>query len=95
MPEPVRNDFGVHPPLAVERGEVLLEDDVLEHVLGDDGAAVDQAAETVVNGQDLETRVTKLFGGNFENPEFPPNLKMTLKWFLNGFKAIFAHCCHF
>lgn len=62
MPQPVRNDLCVHPPLAVERGEVLLEDDVLEHVLGDDGAAVDQAAETVVNGQDLEKNVTKLLG---------------------------------
>ena len=49
----------MEPPLAVDVGQVLLEDDVLEHVLGHRRAAVDEAAETVVDDENLGVGETK------------------------------------
>ena len=50
----------MEPPLAVDVGQVLLEDDVLEHVLGHRRAAVDEAAETVVDDENLGGEMKKM-----------------------------------
>lgn len=39
------------PPRAVQVGEMFLEDHVLQHVFGQDLAAVEEAPEAVVHGQ--------------------------------------------
>jgi hypothetical protein len=53
---PVWYDLSVQPPLPVHVCEMLLKHDVLQGVLGNGGAAVKEAAETVVHGQNLEKR---------------------------------------
>ncbi|RUS71332.1 hypothetical protein EGW08_020897, partial [Elysia chlorotica] len=51
---PLRDDLSVDPPPAVRIRDPLLENDVLHHGFGQLGISVHQAAETVVDCQDLE-----------------------------------------
>ncbi len=46
---PVGDNFGVEPPRAVHVRQVLLEDAVLQHVLGHSLATVDQTPESAEN----------------------------------------------
>ncbi len=46
-------------PASVDIGEVFLEDDILEDVLGHGLTAVDEAAEAIIHGKGLPVR--KLF----------------------------------
>ena len=39
--QPLRNDFGVKPPLAVKAGQVLFKDDIFKNIFGDAGMTVD------------------------------------------------------
>ena len=52
--QPLRNDFGVKPPLAVKAGQVLFEDDIFQNIFGYARMTVDQPAESVVHSQDLK-----------------------------------------